>query len=293
MNPISPEMLIIKILTSQRADEVLSRIHFKKQYTEMVKRLHPDVCDLPKAHEAVVKLNLFKAQLEKEVEDDAGVIVKVDAQSYLFKGEKEILEKSYQNYQALLALKDDASKHFRKYLPTQMSWQGGGLLVQTGEESALCYDLKLEEKHVAWAASRMLEFVSWLHQVGYVHGGLVPQSWAIIPKTHGMVCLSFYHLTPLNGNLETLSGAYSDWYPSSVFAEKKATPNLDLSIIQKVAISLLGDPSGAGVKLKATHDENLINFWIQSHQEAFTTYEKYRKLLQDLYGKPKFYPLTL
>jgi hypothetical protein len=293
MNPTSPEMLIIKILTSKRPDEVLSRIYFKKQYTEMIKRLHPDVCDLPKAGEAVAKLNQFKDQLEKEVEDDAGSIFKIDTQSYLFKGERDVLEKSYQNYHKLLALKDEASQHFRKYLPAKMSWQQGGLLVQTSEDSALSYDVVLEEKHVAWAASRMLEFVSWLHQVGYVHGGLVPQSWAIVPKTHGMVCLSFYHLAPLGSPLKTLSGAYSDWYPSQVFTEKKAIPSLDLSLVQKVVISLLGDPSGAGVKLKATHDENLINFWIQSHREAFPTYDKYRKLLQNLYGKPKFYPLAL
>lgn len=290
---MSPEILIQKILSTSQASSIFHRAHFRKDYVRILKMLHPDICPHPQASEALAKVHLWKEKMEGGISDDAGHIHMADAHTFVIKGQKELLQHSLEQYQALMQLKDEASLHFRRYLPEAMYWEGDDLHVRTKEQAMSLHELRLPEQHVTWLTSRMLEFTAWLHQSGYVHAALLPESLAVVPETHGIVCLTFYHMRHKNSMLRTLSGRYAHWYPPDVFNEKRALPSIDLSLLQKTALYVLGDPSGSGVKLKKDCNEAFIDFLIQSHDEAYTTFDRYRKLLESLFGKPRFYPLEL
>ena len=281
---MSPETLIQKILSTSQASSIFHRAHFRKDYIRILKTLHPDICPLPQAGEALAKLHAWKAAMDAGIPDDAGHIHMADEHTFVIKGEKALLQYSLEQYQALLQLKDEASLHFRRYLPEAMYWEGDALHVRTKEKALSLYELHLPEYHVTWLTSRMLELAAWLHQSGYVHAALLPD---------GIVCLTFYHLRHKNSMLRTLSGRYAHWYPPDVFKEKRALPSIDLSLLQKTALYVLGDLSGSGVKLKKDCNEAFIDFLIQSHDEAYTTFDRYRKLLETLFGKPRFYALEI
>ncbi len=289
--------LIDKILKCNNPEEIFTKQSFKKEYISYIKLLHPDICDLPKAHEAVTKINTFKAVLENltRLADDAGDFQWENSNNnvLIFKGKKEVLEKSFANYQKLMSLKDDASLHFQKYLPQKMEFKGDYLYVFLHERSVSFAHLTLPQHHITWVTSRMFELVAWLHQVGYCHAGLTPESLCVVPHTHGIVCVSFYHLAPLNNTLTTISSKYINWYPNPVFFDKRASANIDLTLIQNTALFLLGDSSGNGVRLKKHCNETLIDFFITPHYKAFESFDAYRKMLSTVFGKPKFFPLDI
>jgi hypothetical protein len=285
------EKLLLKILNAEKPEAIFSPANYRKEFLAYQKLLHPDICQLPGAEEAAVKLNLFRQQMEagNQITDDIGIFKQTDDKTLIFKGDTEMLQRSLGNYRKLMQLKDEASEHFKKYLPSQIIFSDGKLTLQNHEKIIPLHDLILPQHHVTWLTSRMLEFTTWLHQTGYVHGGINPESVCVVPESHGAVFTSFYHLQPLDSQLKTLSARYIDWYPNVVFDLKKAIPYVDLSLVQRTALYLLGDRSGNGIKLKKTHNEALIDFLIMPHYDAYTAFDQYRQLLKEQFGKPKFY----
>jgi hypothetical protein len=286
---------LIKILAASTATDLFTRGDYKKEYLKYLKTVHPDVCAHPLATKAAQRLLDFKKKMEsfEIMEDDAGKFTQTDAQTFVFQGDTDFLKQSLNNYQRLMRLNDAASNHFKKYLPASMSLENDVLMVKSREKAVAFSGLTLEQHHVTWIASRMFELTAWLHQVGFTHLGFNPESLAVLPENHGIILLSFYHLTPLNQKIQTISGRYLNWYPPVTLDQKRALPYIDLCLAQRTAIYLLGDASGNGVKLKKTHSERLIDFWIAPHEDAFQTFDDYRKLLYELFGKPKFFVLNI
>ncbi|HEU5290682.1 MAG TPA: hypothetical protein VFU05_08585 [Cyclobacteriaceae bacterium] len=287
--------LISRILNAKNPQEIFSRLHYRKEYHSFVKLIHPDVCADPGSNEAITKLNLFKQQLEdqEKIEDDAGVIQVLNERSLRFTGDKTFLEKSLINYNRLNSLRDTTSQHFKKYLPSEMRMEGDALLLKNADRIVPLTHLQLSVEHVNWITSRILEFVSWLHQMGFSHNGINPESFYILPENHGIVCVSFYHMSALNESLATVSGRYLSWYPPIVLDKKTAIPYTDIITTKRTALYLLGDKSGNGIRLKKTCNNELIDFLTKPQHDAFTTYDEFRKLLLKLYGKPKFHTLNI
>jgi hypothetical protein len=287
--------LLTSILNSTSPAGLLSRRHYRQQYLGYLKLLHPDVCHLPGAGDAVARLNDYVAQLKAldQLTDDAGPLRRRDEQTFSFEGDPTLLGQSLNNYRRLTQLPGEAARHFRRYLPAEVRREGDALLVSGPEFLVPLSGLTLPAEHVAWVLSRLLEFTAWLHQEGFCHAGLHPEALALVPGTHGLLALSFYHLTSLGWPLTTVAGNYLSWYPPATFRDKRATPSLDLSLAQRTALYLLGDPSGHGVKLRKTVDERLINFLIAPQQNAYAALTEWRALLQTVFGKPVFHPLEL
>ncbi len=289
------EELLIKILNATKPEDIFTKALYRKEYLQFQKLLHPDICQLLGAEDAAKKLNLFRTEMEgySKIEEDAGVMQVVNDTTLAFRGDKALLMQSLENYKKLMSLTDEASLHFRKYLPASMELKDDVLYVKSTERMIPLTHLTLPQEHVTWLTSRMFELAAWLHQSGYCHAGINPESICIVPETHGIVCTSFYHLKPLNNFLTTISGRHIEWYPDIVFKEKKAIPYIDISLVQRTALYVLGDKSGNGIKLKKDHNENLIDFLITPHYDTYRTFDTYRKLLKTLFGKPKFYKLEI
>ncbi|RSK46544.1 hypothetical protein [Hymenobacter perfusus] len=287
--------LLTTILSAQGPADVFSRRRYRQQYLAYLKLLHPDVCALPGAADAVARLNAYAEQYKAldTLEDDAGLIRRLDERTLRLEGDPDLLHTSEQHYRRLMALTDDAARNFQRYLPTQLVRKPNGLVVSAPHYLLPLGGLTLAPEHVAWVVSRVLEFTAWLHQLGLCHAGLNPESLCVVPETHGIVCLSFYHLTPLGAPLRTVSGRYLNWYPPAVFSQKQATTYLDVALVQRTALYLLGDPSGHGVKLKKTVDERLIDFLLSPHPNALHTLQEYRQLLTRIFGKRQFHPLEV
>lgn len=290
--------LIERVLKSIKPSDVFGD-DWKKDYLRYSKLIHPDTCNHPKASDAMAVINDYKDLIVngRLYADDCGAFkLFEDRIEYeITDANRVLLRKSFENFKKLVALKDPASKHFRKYLQDSMVWTSTKLTIKLTHRTVLLTHNKIEQVHVNWIFSRMFEFVLWLRQIGFSHMGLNPTSIGVIPETHGIVILSFYHLTPLYKKASTISAKYKMWYPSTLFTKKKAEHDVDLELCKKIAIYLLGDRSAAGTKLKREKDVNqdVLTFLITKHDNTTEDYELYREILRKNFDTKKFYELKL
>lgn len=295
---MSGQITIDLINKSNKPSDIFKTTDWKKEYFKYSQLIHPDVCKLPGTSDAMAKLNKYKDLMERgrELVDEAGPFKIFDNKITYNVTDKNrtLLRKSYENYNKLINSKDKSIDNFRRYLPESMVLTDDMLTINLSERIVPLTNLKLEQVHVNWIFSRLFEFVLWLRKLGYCHLGLNPTTVNIIPTTHGVVVTSFYHLTKIDSKVETISAKYKMWYPTNLFMKKIATPDIDLELVKKISIYLLGDRSAVGTILKRNKDVNqdILEFLITKHANEFTNYDNYRKILSKNF-ESKFYLLDL
>jgi len=272
---------------------------WKKLYRDYCKLIHPDYHPDSLAAEAMAKMNYYKDILENGTKytDEAGDfrVFEKKIEYEVTDANRKLLSKSVSNYNLLKSKHDKASESFHRYLPESMVLEKDKLTINLKDRSVPLTGQKLEQKHVNWLFSRMFEFVLWLRQINYSHMGLNPTTVFVVPETHGIIVISFYHMTILAKKAETISAKYKMWYPTTLFTEKVATPDIDLELCKKIALYLLGDRSAAGTKLKMNKvdiNQEVLTFLLTKHENNVDEFKQYRKILENNFEK-KFYLLNL
>ncbi len=286
IDTLSIDEIIEKVLNAKLLSELIDTTNFKKEFRSLAKKIYPDLCKHPKAKEATQYLTKLRDTFKKgiEYEDDAGTFAWKSTQ-IIHKGDPELLKKSYENYKKLMSLSDSASRKFQRYLPKSMKFESNQLIIELEKRSVPISGNTLDINHANWILSRMLEFNAWLHQIGYTHCGLSPESVLIVPETHGIVVCSFYHMTKIGQRLRTISAKYQRWYSPSIFDKKIAIPLIDNELAKKNAIYLIGDTSGVGIKLKKdTNSETITFLTTQDYSSPYESYKKWRNILEKNFG---------
>jgi len=268
------------------------------EYKKMAKLIHPDICNLSGAKEALSKLNSYKDELEKGKthKDDAGM-VNYKINQVNITGNKLVLENSLKHYNKLMSLKDKMDLDFQRYIPESAKLQ------ISDADTNLNLHMKLRalplsaldvlpQGHVNWILSRMLEFIAYINKKGYVHAGINPDSVYVEPVNHGINVMSFYHMTELNKKLSTASGKWLYMYPDHVKIDKLAKADIDIELCKRTAIYLLGDKSGIGNILRKTHSIPFLDFCQKRHTDPVEAFFEYRELLSKNFEK-KFIPLII
>lgn len=286
--------LITKIIDSKSYRDVFSDLSdWKKSSKTILFSIHPDRCNLPFASQATEKLLSYISELEngKKIDDDCGIITIYYDNKITIEGDCKVLQRSLDGYDLLLSFKND---HFSKYLPKKMYFENDKLCIILNDYSvplSLCPDLPQE--HLNWILNRMLEFTTWLNSIGISHNGINPGSIFVVPETHGIICISFYHMTDVNNRLKTLSGRFSNFYPDDIFTEKIAKDYIDIECSKRTAIWLSGDKSGIGTTMKNKLHKEWLNYVLRFHDcHRFDSYAEYKTMLANNFEK-KFYPLYL
>jgi len=264
-------------------------------YKTVAKLIHPDMCSLPGATDAFQKLSVLKDDYIKGTlyNDDAGE-VRTNGYWVKFSGDKKLLQRSSKWLKHLLTLTKNKDL-FHKYLPESfLEDNKGNTVMNLRRRSVPLTSIrgKLEQVHVNWILGRMLEFNTWLRDNGLVHCGYNPESIFITPEDHGIQIVSFYHMTKHEGRMKTISGAFKQWYPPEIFKTKQAIYDIDIELAKKVAIYLLGDTSGAGIKFRKTHNKDFIDFVVKRDEDPVQAFLSYRNLIKKNFKK-KFYELNL
>jgi hypothetical protein len=289
--------LVDKLIKSKKPSDIFPD-DWKKLYLQYSKLIHPDSCRLSDAGNAMAIMNHYKDVIENGLPfvDETGPF-RVFEKKIVYTvtdANRALITKSVNNYKVLMAMHDKASESFHRYLPESMVLEKDKLIINLKDRSVPLTGQKLEQFHVNWLFSRMFEFCLWLRQTGYSHMGMNPTTVFVVPETHGIILISFYHMNKLGKKAETISAKYKMWYPTDLFVKKIATEDIDLELCKKIALYLLGDKSAGGTKLKMdkTINQEVLSFLIMKHQNDKDEYKQYRDLLAKHFVK-KFYPLNL
>lgn len=296
--------LINKALGAKKPSDLFTD-NWKEEHRTYSKLIHPDLCKDSRASDAMAIINHYKDIIINGVSyvDETGTF-KVYEKKIVYDindTNRKLILKSVENYKKLKKLTDNASLNFHKYLPESMtlakdktSGQYVQLIINLKDRAIPLTQLKLDQIHVNWLFSRMFEFSLWMSQINYSHLGLNPTTVFVVPETHGIIVINFYHMSELFKKASTISAKYKMWYPTTLFIEKIATPDIDLELSKKIALYLLGDKSAAGTKLKLdkTVNQEILNFLLTKHKNGKDDYVQYRDLLAKNFEK-KFHPLNL
>ena len=290
--------LIAIIQKANKPSDLFTGDDWKKLYRDYCKLIHPDYHPDSLAADAMAKMNYFKDVLENGTKyvDETGEfrVFEKKIEYVVTDANRKIISKSVSNYNLLMSKHDKASESFHRYLPESMVLETDRLTINLKDRSVPLTGQKLEQNHVNWLFSRMFEFVLWLRQINYSHMGLNPTTVFVVPETHGIVVISFYHMNVLYKKADTISDKYKLWYPTTLFTQKVATPDIDLELCKKIALYLLGDRSAAGTKLKKDKNVNqdVLTFLLTKHENHVDEFKQYREILSKNFEK-KFYVLSL
>lgn len=273
-------------LNSLNVDKVEKQAFIKK----LLKKYHPDINKSPLANDITSHIlsiqNIDK--IYKKCFDESGLF-EYDYKEILFKENKDFILKSKENFSILRKLSDD---HFEKYLPKVLfNSKENVLKVETFENKDFLplSDLKtpIEERHSVWILSRILEFCIFLNNEGYCHLGFSKNNIFVVPETHGIKIVSFYHLTKEGDRVTTLNNVVKHIYPSYLFKEKTASFKIDLELAKGLIIELLGDPSGNGSSLRGKIKKEYLDFLISpiSSINSFEYYRKFRDMVNKNFTK--------
>ena len=287
---MTTEQLIAKIISSHKIEDIVDVSNFKASFNKILKEIHPDLCKLPGADNAVTKMNLWKDHFQEGAtyEDELGKF-KTNGYWLDFESDSPALKWSVDNYKILKDKGLKANLNFVKYIPDNVEDLGSNKYRFNFKNRAIplvSIPRPIEQKHVNWIANRLFEYAAYLRSLNMSHCGFTPESVFVVPETHGIQVCSFYHMTAIDKKIGTISAKYAKWYPAEIFTKKLATPFIDVEMTKRIAAYLLGDDSGMGVKLRKTHDVEYVNFLNAfSKKEPFDVMDEYKQLLAKNYKK--------
>ena len=148
----------------------------------------------------------------------------------------------------------------------------------------------------AWIWRRVLWALGGAHDVGVVHGAVLPRHIMIHPRMHGVVlidwCYAAIKTDDVYPPLSALVGARRSWYPVDALAKQPLNERMDLAMAARVFCYLLG---GDPTSLTMPHHvpdamQRYVTAIVQgsTKQGAFQLLAQFDTLLQTL-GKP-YYP---
>lgn len=282
-----------KIAEAKHLSQVLDiNGDIESQYKIVLKSIHPDICKLDKANEATSNLNKLRDVFFNlyTLEDESGSFKTNELEIHYFENSDNLMSLNISNIKKVKKFEGD---FFKKYLPEKIITNGKITKMFFYERAIQLNKIGvLEEKHVLWILSRILEYCSYLEKYGYVHLGLSLENIFIMPENHGIQITTFYYLKKYGEKIDSINGRYVSFYPESLFNEKIAYNKYDIILAKKIAISLLGDKSGIGNSLKNKINIKLFEFLKKKHEKVSLCYYELRELIKNNY-KSEFHILNI
>jgi len=135
----------------------------------------------------------------------------------------------------------------------------------------------LDPRDVAWMWRRILAVLGWAHQVGVVHGSVLPEHVLIEPIKHRLMLVGWGHSVEMAGRLTSIVGGQRDWYPDEVLKKEPAGAHTDIYMATRCMEYLLPNPTPLPFKafargctflrpddawgLKAEFDDLIARLW--------------------------------
>lgn len=178
-----------------------------------------------------------------------------------------------------------------------LRWKDG---FRTAEEIRERYPNGLDGRHLAWMFKRTLEILGFVHRAGRLHGAVLPPHLMFHPEDHGLLLVGWTHAARTGEPMRFVPDRFADWYPDEVRGREPLSPSVDLTLAAKSMIYLAGGDPVRGAIPKSVPPEMrrfleacLLESPRMRCQDAWQLHEEFTRVLEGLYGPPKFVPLVL
>ncbi len=172
-------------------------------------------------------------------------------------------------------------------------WRAG--FVHTLVDVRRAHGDALDPAHAVWIWKRMLESLGFVHATGWIHGAVLPQHLLVNARDHGVVLAGFSRAARPGEKLRAITRDARAFYPDVVAAGGPASTRTDLAMSARAVLSLLGGaplraPSHVPPPLARLLETTAVTPWAS---EAWALVEDASNVARDVFGPPKFVPLTM
>lgn len=254
----------------------------------------------------ISKRGTYKITEEFRTGDVANILLgEFDGTKYLLKvvrkpGDNDLLDNEVRVLRELHAKKGDQAVTFQKYLPkvaeSFVILEGKtNRRVNVMDVAEGCYSLAeikaaypegIDARDAAWMVRRAMEGLGWVHEVGYVHGAVLPEHILVHPIGHSARLVGWSYAVKTGQKLTAVSAPRKGMYPPSVFAKEPATPKLDVQMLGATAELMLSDAKGA---MRSDLPPEVVAFFLKCRRgeiaDGWTAYRAYDEVLGKVYGK--------
>ncbi len=214
-------------------------------------------------------------------------------------GDNDLLDNEVRVLRELHAKKGDQAVTFQKYLPKLAE----SFVVLEGRTNRRVNVLDLAEGHyslteikaaypegidardAAWMIRRAMEGFGWVHDLGYVHGAVLPEHILVHPTGHSARLVGWSYAVKKGQKLTAISAPRKAMYPPSVFKKDPATPTLDVQMLGACALDLVSEND----KVRGDVPADVATFFRQCKAGKIHTgwdaYRAFDEVLAKTYGK--------
>lgn len=144
------------------------------------------------------------------------------------------------------------------------------------------YDGKMPAKQAAWVITRMFTSACMAEVCGMVTNSLTLDSMLVFPGpgAHGGVdMMGFGFYSVLDGKLKFLPEDNFEIYPQESLDKKQATSEVDVVLLKRTGLRLLGDASGVGTSLLMDKEipEVMVDFLRSPTKKGTSTVDEYAR----------------
>jgi serine/threonine protein kinase len=158
----------------------------------------------------------------------------------------------------------------------------------------------LDARHCVWIMNRLLSVLGFVHNVGIVHGAVLPEHLLVHPDTHGLLLVDWAFAVPTGQTIVAISERYRAWYAPEVLRKRPATAATDLYMMARLMGWLLGRapdseyiPSTAPAPFRRFLAACELKAQRRRPQDAFELVETFKTVAEAMFGKRRFLRLTV
>lgn len=145
----------------------------------------------------------------------------------------------------------------------------------------------IDGRDQAWIMRRLLVAVGTAHDVGQIHGAVVPERVLVQPENHGIILTDWTCSVPDGDKVVAIDSRYKDVYPARTLRYKTAAKNLDMYMLG-LTMEMLVDPDTPRPLVAFYHGCQASNV-----PKASELLGEFNELIERVYGKRRFHTFAM
>jgi hypothetical protein len=219
-------------------------------------------------------------------------------------GNRDFYQNAVKSIAGLKYANEKMETEIRKYLPKviaefETSDRCWGVVIGKTPDFILLQDLlayfdnRMEERHMAWIVSSLLNIACYLDYAGLSHNSISLDTYFVSPEQHsGALLGGWWYATPRGCRMPGVPEKIFAIMPPQVKTEKKGNILTDLESIRLIGRELAGDRNGT--RLEGNLAGPLVE-WLRgaSSESAFAEYSRWGEVLKAAFGARRFVKLDV
>ena len=236
-------------------------------------------------------------------------------------GDQDLLDHEWDVLSALQQSRAQGSAHFTRLMPQPIARGAGrfGLRGHEGERFVALYryqsgfahsfiDVKdsyrkgIPAASSVWLWKRILEVLSFVHETGWIHGGILPQHLLVHARDHGVRLCGWSGAVPLGEPVAAQVAAAGDHYPKSILQGAAAAVATDITMSARALIwALHGSAEDADLRRAPGDTPRPLAALLErcaaddggGVTDAWAVRDELNQAAEEVFGSPKFVPFPL